>query len=389
MLKQRLEYLLKHNKVLQYVYKKGFSTLFRFIGIFVSTDDKLILFNSFGGRKFNDSPKILFEKMLADPAFKDFKMVWAFEKPEEFRIEGAKSIIIDSPMYIITALKAKVWISSVNIERGLHYKKANTIYLNTWHGAGTKLIGNGCSGRKDYDFSNIDMMLVQSNFEKQIFLQDFNCNPDAFLKVGFPRNDELFHITKQQKLEIRNKLHIPEGKRVILYAPTWRDSIDGGLSYEFIPPMDITKWKKRFSDKYVMLFRMHVFTTDFKMEYDEFAINVSAYDNLNHILAIADVVVTDYSTIVYDTAIAGKPFICFGFDYERYKKERGFYYDFEKVYPGGVLKTEAEVMDRIEAVVKGADRNKYQEFRNKFIEAGGHASEEIIGELKKRLKLKG
>lgn len=386
MKKQQLEYILKHNTVVQFLYKKGVSIAFRFVGLFEKTDDHLILFNSFGGRRFNDSPKVLFETMRDDPFFKDYTLVWAFEKPEDFNIPGAKCIKIDTPGYIRTALKAKVWITSVNIERGLHYKKKNTIYINTWHGAGTKLIGNACSKRKDYIFNNIDIMLIQSDFEKSIFLRDFDCNPNAFMKVGFPRNDELFHITEEQKKEYRKIFGVPDGKKVILYAPTWRDSKDGGLSYEFIPPMNIEKWKKRFSDEYVMLFRMHAFTTAFKMEYDDFAIDTSYYDNLNHVLTISDVVVTDYSTIVYDSAIAGKPFVCFGFDYERYNKERGFYYDLNEVYPGGVLHTEEEVMDRIEAVMQGVDSEKYKAFREKYVEAGGSATHSVISALKNRLQ---
>lgn len=383
--RKQLEYILKHNSAAQFLYKKGVSAVFRSIGFFEKTDEHLILFNSFGGRRFNDSPKVLFEKMKDDPYFRDYTLVWAFEKPEDFNIPGAKCIKIDTPEYIKTALKAKVWITSVNIERGLHYKKKNTIYVNTWHGAGTKLIGNACSKRKDYIFNNVNIMLIQSEFERNIFLRDFDCNPDAFMKVGFPRNDELFHITDEQKKAFRKIFRIPEEKKVILYAPTWRDSRDGGLSYEFIPPMHMAKWKERFSNEYVMLFRMHAFTTAFKMEYDDFAIDTSAYDNLNHILAIADVVVTDYSTIVYDSVIAGKPFICFGFDYERYKRERGFYYELADVYPGGVLKTEDEVMDRIEAVINGADFEKYKAFREKYVEAGGNAAESVLSALKNRL----
>ncbi len=386
MKKQRLEYILKHNAVVQFLYKKGFSVAFRFIGLFIKTDDHLVLFNSFGGRRFNDSPKVLFEAMRDDPFFSDYTLVWAFEKPEDFIIRGAKCIKIDSWEYIKTALMAKIWITSVNIERGLHYKKKNTIYVNTWHGAGTKLIGNACSKRKDYKFNNIDIMLIQSDFEKEIFLRDFDCNPNAFMKVGFPRNDELYHITEDQKYIFRKIFNIPEGKKIILYAPTWRDSKDGGLSYEFIPPLHIDKWKERFSDEYVMLFRMHAFTTAFKMEYDDFSIDTSSYDNLNHVLSIADVVVTDYSTIVYDCAIAGKPFICFGFDYERYNKERGFYYDLNEVYPGGVLHSEEEVMDRIDAVMKGADADKYIAFRKKYVEAGGNSVESVIDELKAKLE---
>lgn len=383
----KVEYVIKHNTAIQYIYKKFFSLFFRFVGLFIATDNKLILFTSFGGRKYNDSPKVLFEALRQDSRLGSFRFVWAFQEPNNFKIDGAELITIDSWNYFITALRAKVWITSVNIERGLHFKKSKTIYLNTWHGAGTKKIGNACSGRKDYDFSNVDMMLVQSDFEKEIFLRDFLCNPDAIRKIGFPRNDELFTIKEIQKVDIRKDFHIPVGKKVILYAPTWRDSKDGGLSYDFAPPIHLEKWKEYLGNNYVLLFRMHTFTTTAKIQFDDFVRDVSQYDNLNHILAISDIVITDYSTIVYDAVIANKPFICFGFDYETYQKERGFYYDLDTEYPGGVLKTEDEVLRRIIELSENAEQRDYALFRNKYIEAGGNATHQIIDELADALNL--
>lgn len=379
--KKRIEYILKHNTGIQFLYKHCVSGLLRTIGLFLRTEDDLILFNSFGGRKFNDSPKVLFEAMTRDPRFRGYRLVWAFEEPEKFTIPNAKSIRIDTWEYFKTALKARTWISSVNIERGLHFKKKKTIYVNTWHGAGTKKIGNACSGRKDYNFSAVDMMLVQSDFERDIFVRDFLCNPGAIRKIGFPRNDELFHITQDMKKQLRKQFGIPEGKKVILYAPTWRDSKDGGLSYAFEPPLHMDKWKMALSDEYVMLFRMHTFTTQFEMHYNEFARDGSQYENLNHVLAVTDILITDYSTIVYDAAIAGIPFICFGFDYDTYSVERGFYYDLRTEYPGGVLTTEDEVIDRIHIVGNGEDQERYRAFRKKYIEAGGSATEQILDEL--------
>ncbi|MBR3428771.1 MAG: CDP-glycerol glycerophosphotransferase family protein [Clostridia bacterium] len=382
--KKRIEYLLKHNTGIQFVYRHCVSALFRTIGLFIRTDDSLVLFNASGGRKFGDSPKVLFDAMTQDSRFAGCRFVWAFEKPENFQIENAQVIRIDSWTYFKTALKGGIWISSVNIERGLHFKKRKTVYVNTWHGAGTKKIGNACNGRKDYNFSAVDMMLVQSDFERDIFLRDFLCNPEAIRKIGFPRNDELFQLTPELKKKYRKQFDIPDNKKVILYAPTWRESRDGGLSYEFIPPIRMEKWKERLSDEYVMLFRMHPFTTQFEMHYDDFARNVSSYENLNHVLAITDVLITDYSTIVYDASIAGIPFICFGFDYDRYSEERGFYFDLRQVYPGGVLTTEDQVLDRIPEMISGKDREQFKAFRDRYVEAGGTATQQILDELAKR-----
>lgn len=380
-IRDRLVYILKHNTWLQIFVNKTASILLRIVGLFVKTDSRLVLINSFAGKKFNDSPRVLFETMCNDSRFCNFKYVWAFENPEQFNIAGAKKIKIDTWKYFIIALKAKIWISSVNIERGLCFKNKDTIYINTWHGAGTKKIGNACSKRKDYNLSNVNIMLTQSEFENQIFIRDFKCRPSSLRKIGFPRNDELFHITNEDRDKYRKLFDIPKGKRVILYAPTWRDSKDGGLSYRVEPPINIHKWHKCFSEKYVLLFRMHPFTTIFNMQFDDFARDISSYDNLNHILSITDVLITDYSTIIYDSAIANVPFICFGFDYEHYYNERGFYYDLNKIYPGGVLHTEDEVISRVLEVMNGKDSDNFQKFKEIFIEAGGNSSKQILDEL--------
>lgn len=387
-MKKKIEFLIKHNRVVQFLYRHTLSFFFRLLGLFVRQNNRLIIFSSFGGRKYNDSPKVIFEAIRDMSEFSSFRLVWAFEKPNDFDIIGAEKVKIDSFKYFLLCLKAKVWITSVNIERGLRFKKRGTFYINTWHGAGTKRIGNGCSGRKDYNFSNIDLMLVQSEFEKQIFIHDFNCKMESIRIVGFPRNDLLFHLEQIDRDAIKDELRIPPNKKVILYAPTWRDSRDGGVTYEVVPPINIDYWKKKLSKDYVVLFRMHAFTTKFEMQYDEFAIDVSKHENLNEILSITDILITDYSTIVYDSAVAGIPFLCFGFDYQQYNEARGFYYDLREGYPYGVIENEKELLD---IVLKIKDRtgfnSEFQSFRKKYIQAGGQATEYVIEEIIKHLNL--
>ena len=385
-LKKRIEYLIKHSPFVQATYKKTMSLAFKTLGLFVRKDENLVLLSASGGRKYGDSPRILFEAMREDPRFDGYKFVWAFEEPDKHDVEGSSKVRIDSLAYFVTALKAKVWITSVNIERGLRFKKKGTIYINTWHGAGTKKIGNACSGRKDYNFADVDMMLVQSDFEKEIFLRDFLCNPESIRILGFPRNDELFHIREEQVAELRRELGIPEGKKVILYAPTWRDSRNGGLSYDFDPPIDMKHWEEVLGEDYVILFRTHPFTTKFSVEFNDFIRNVTSYENLNHLLALTDILITDYSTIVYDCVIAGKPFICFGYDYDEYKDERGFYFDLDEEYPAGVLKTQEDVFARIKELSSCDVSKEFETFKNKYVQAGGSSTAAVLDELAERLK---
>ncbi len=379
---KRIEFILKNNLIIQYFYKRVFSFIFRFIGLFIKTDPNLILFNSFGGKKYNDSPKVIFEQLLNHPKSKKLKLVWALENPDNFDIPNAIKIEINSFKYFIIALKAKYWVSSVNIERGLKFKKDNTIYLNTWHGAGTKKIGNAVSKRKDYDFSNVNYLLVQSNFEKNIFINDFGAYEENFLLSGFPRSDELFKTEKKQIDIYKRKLKIPKDKKIILYAPTWRESKNKGTSYDLNIPLDIKKWQEKLTDEYVILFRTHTFTTNIlNLKFNDLIIDVSDYPNVNHLLLISDILITDYSTIVFDYSILEKPFLCFGYDYKEYKNERGLYIDLEKEYPNGVQKTEDEILELILNMNYEKECEKTREFKSKYIEAGGNATELAIKSL--------
>jgi CDP-glycerol glycerophosphotransferase len=139
--KNKIEYILKHNLLIQKTYKSIFSLVFKTIRFFVKTNQNLVLINSFGGRRYNDSPRTVYERILTNSDLNHLTVVWAFEKPEEFDIPS-KKVKIDTLQYFLTALKAKYWISNVNIERGLHFKKKQTRYLNTWHGIPLKLVGN-------------------------------------------------------------------------------------------------------------------------------------------------------------------------------------------------------------------------------------------------------
>lgn len=350
--------------------------------MFIKTDNELILFNSFGGRKFNDSPRVLFEHIISNPKYHKFKCVWAFEKPEEFNVPNAEKVKIDTLRYFFTALRAKYWISSVNIERGLKFKKKNTIYLNTWHGAGTKKIGNAVSKRNDFDFRNVDYMLVQSEYEMGIFQKDFRVKKESFLAVGYPRSDELFHVSDSTIKEIKLNLELPEDKNVILYAPTWRESQNKGLSYDIAPPLNIETWEKKLSDKYIILFRTHAFTTKvLNLEFNNFVYDFSKYENVNHLLMISDILITDYSTIVFDYSILERPFFCFGYDYQSYKEERGFYIDLNEEYPNGVQSSEDEVINLISNIDYMAQSKETKEFKDKYIEVGGQATKLVLKTL--------
>ena len=184
-MKEKISNILKYNKIAYNLYYLIMGLIINFFKIFIKTDDHLIMFNSFAGRSFNDSPKAIFEYMSKDPRFSDYHFIWAFHEPNKYNVIGATKIKTDSINYFKKAIQARVWITNSSVERGLSFKRNNTLYFNTWHGTPMKKMGidldegNESFGRNTK--MKFDVMLSQSSFETKIFSRCFNIPIDNFL----------------------------------------------------------------------------------------------------------------------------------------------------------------------------------------------------------------
>lgn len=373
-MKRRLVYILKHNIVVQMCYKVSISFLLRFLGLFVVTDPNLILFSSFMGTKVNDSPKAIYDYIKSHSEYCQYKCVWAVESPNAY--PALQTVKIDTLRYFCMALRAHYWVTNTNIERGLSFKKKSTIYLNTWHGIALKKIGNDCPGRKDYNFASVDFLCVSGEYEEKVFHSAFKAKGENFLQCGMPRNDSLWAITPQNKRDCREKLSIPEGKKVILYAPTWRDSTDRGKTYTLKPPINFERWERSLGHEYVVLFRAHhITTTVLNVEFNDFVRDVSGYPDVNDLMIAADLLITDYSAIAFDYAILGRPILTYAYDYDTYLAERGTYFDMDDKYPSKTCRTETALLDRICSLDFEIEEANTRRFRNEFVQFGGNATE--------------
>jgi len=387
-IRNRIEFLLKHNPWIMKMFIALGSFFMRFVGSFVRIDNNLILFCSYSGKFYNDSPRAIYEYMQKDPRCCRFHCVWAFSEPEKYDVPGCdEKIRIDTWKYFLTAFKAKVWITNVNIERGLKFKKKNQYYLNTWHGTSVNWVGNAVEGREDFQWDYIDAFCFAGEFEREFIKRDFLVKDAHLLPSGLPRNDDLYTIDEERILKIKEKLSIPMNKKVILYAPTWRESTDGGKSCNITPPINIQKWHKALSDQYILIFRTHHNTREMLgIQFDDFVRDGSDYPNVNDLMIISDYLITDYSCIMMDYSILGRPIIEFGYDYDDYSKTRGFYFDIDKEIPSHILRNEDEVIQYITATNYDEECKKVIEFRNKHIEYGGHASQMCVDAILKGIQ---
>lgn len=222
----KIKYIIKYSPLVYNLYFYIVSGLIRFMGLFVKCDKKMILFNSFGGRKYDDSPRAIFEAMLEDERFKDFRLVWALDNPEKFILPDRAVVVKDySISFFVHALKAKVWITNSSMEHGLCFKKKSTIYINTWHGSAIKYLGNDVKTEgksfKGKSASKEKAFYTQSEFDEYVFKRAFGKKDDDFKRFGLPRNDELACVEDDKVMHIKEELGIDKHKKVILYCPTF------------------------------------------------------------------------------------------------------------------------------------------------------------------------
>ena len=378
--KNKIMNIVKQSPALRKFYKACGGVFFRFIGLFVKTDDKLILINSFGGKKYDDSPKAIFEMMRQDPRFSDYRMVWAFHEPQRFKVDGAEVIKTDNMHYFITAMKARCWITNSGIGRGLKLKKKSTLYINTWHGTPLKLMGQDVPGEKKGVRYSFDLQCAQSEYEAKIFSRVFNIPYEKYLIRGLPRNDDLANADSAQATEMKNKLGLPHDKRILLYAPTFREyEIDEHHNFVIRPPIDFDKWRKELGEDCVILLRLHYEVKKMLSSAidGKFVIDVSDYPNLSDLMIASDALITDYSSVMFDYSILDRPIFIFAYDYKTYEEKRGMYFDVREELTGGEI-NEDELISLLKEFNVEENIKMVRSFRSKYVTEYGHATEATV-----------
>ncbi len=376
-MKKRIEYIIKHNATVQAFYKNALSFVFRVAGLFVPVEENKVLFSSFSGKKYDDSPKVLFERMLERSDCEDLRFVWAFNEPDEYQLPRAESVKMHGWAYWKAALSAKFWVTNVNIECGLSFKKKEQVYVNTWHGTGNKSYGNLVPGRNDYDFSTVDVFAVDGDFMADMHHRALKASYDSFVYCGRPREDELYRSNESARREIRDRLSIPKDAFVVLYAPTWRESLTGGDDYSFKAPLDVNHVLNALGENALMLYRAHSIVTEtMGISFTDRVVDCSTYPNINELYIAADLLISDYSSVFADYSILGKPMICFAFDYEEYALSRGLTADFRDDIT--TFYNEEDLCNYLSSFNYLKESEKSKRFKAKYIAAGGNATDACI-----------
>lgn len=366
------------------------------------TEDNLVIFEAYMGRQYACSPKALYLQMLQDPQYSDYRFVWAFTRPQEYSFllnNGRTSLVkFESGTYYKAHARAKYWIANSRLNSVI-IKKKEQVYIQCWHGTPLKKLGydimvsggNAMNSiediRKKYssDAARYTYMVSPSKYCTEKFTSCFNLpNSGIILETGYPRNDALINHKPEDAARIKSELGVPDNKKVILYAPTWRDNQhQAGVGYTYTLNIDFKSLMQKFGKNYVILFRTHYFVANQidLTDYNGFVINVSDYDDINDLYIVSDYLITDYSSVFFDYAVLNRPILFYMYDYKEYRNYlRDFYIEFSEL-PGPILETQAALEDAL-SDLDGYNKKyaeKYKVFHDKYnYLEDGRSSERVL-----------
>lgn len=366
--------------------------LYSIVKMRTKTDEKTIIFGAYGGKAYACSPKAIYEYMINQEEYKDYKYIWGFKDSEKYKnLENninTKVIEYDSREYKKYLAQSKYWIFNFKLPEHI-YPKKNQVFVQCWHGTPLKRLGydlvhfdnalntiNGMKKRYKIETGKFSYFISPSKYATEKFMTAWNLKEfgkeHIIIEEGYPRNDFLYRYTQADVQAVREKLGLQDcNKKIILYAPTYRgNQHEAGVGYVYKEEVDFEKLQKKLGDKYIILFRPHYFVAnqfDFD-KYKGFVYDVSKVDDINDLYIISDMLITDYSSVFFDYANLKRPMIFHMYDLEHYRDEsNGFYFDVDEVLPGKITRDDDELIEEIVRLDKEfVYDEKYREFNERF-----------------------
>src|SRR5690625_1323484 len=266
--------------------------------------------------------------------------------------------------------------------------RKNTELIQAWHAAGAfKTFGFSRIGRPggpsiySRNHRNYTQALVSSEGVRSHYAEGFGIDIERVIPTGVPRSDVFFDETYKNhvKKTLYDKYPMLEEKKVILFAPTFRGNGQGSAYYPF-EALELRKLYENLKDDYVFIFKIHPFVkNDFTIPYDmsDFFYDLSEFREVNDLLLVTDILITDYSSVCFEFGILNKPMLFFGFDVEQYIKDRDFYYDYFDFIPGPLVKDTDQIIDKI--INEDFQSEKIKPFIKYFFgDSLGHASKNVV-----------
>ena len=347
-----------------------------------------IVYHSFEGR-YSDNPRVLYEALVARES--GHEHVWLADPAHTAGFPPGTATVRYGSKECVQALESADLVVANTHTDLVWTKRPDALYLQTWHGTPLKRIHfdvlwapEGRLDRLSGDVAQWDVLLSPNHASSERLRGAFGFTGEI-LESGYPRNDVLSgphrHAVRER---VRRELGIAPGSTAVLYTPTWRDDVVFATGdREFALDLDVDAFTQRLGHDHVLLLRLHYMLTG-RLEVAEHPMvrDVSFHPEVSELYLAADVLVTDYSSTMFDFAVTGKPLLFYTYDLEDYENRvRGFYFDLPEIAPGPLLPTTGELIHALADLsrVTAAHAERYAHFRDTFCHLeDGHATERVL-----------
>ncbi len=370
---------------------------YRVMTMILPVRSDVIVIESNLGRNAAGNPRYIYEEMVRRGLDQKYRIYYILDRPERVSLPGRAVKVKNFRLrfYYVMAV-AGIWVSDTRFPNDIK-KRKKTVYLQTWHGTPLKKLAldmeeihmeneDSLEAYKESFRKNAatwDYLIAQSEFAAAIFRRAFAFQ-GRMLLCGYPRNDRLFAWNRPNEIaRLRRKYKIPDGKKVMLYAPTWRDDdFFGNGRYRFATEMDFDAMKQAFAGEWVLLVKYHYLVEDTRDfgRWKGFVYRFGGDCDITELYLTADLLITDYSSVMFDYSLLGRPMFFYAYDLVYYRDTlRGFYFDFEKEAPGPISSTTQELICQICEYRPEEYRERAEAFAKRYHSAeNGTASKTLV-----------
>lgn len=374
--------------------------LYRMMTRFIPVSNNIIIFQASNGKNYTGNPRFIYEEAVRSGLDKKYECVW-FLLDVSTEVPGkCRKVRNNYLKYFWYLMRAGVWI--FDSRQPLYYiKKRNVVFLQTWHGTPLKKLAldmekldlNGSSDIEDYHRQFLkttkdwDFLISQNRFASDVFRSCFSYDNKEILEIGYPRNDILLREWNEEKTrKLKESLGLPLDRKIILYAPTWRDNeFRGDGDFVFATNMDFARMREALKYEYVMIVKYH-YLVSAEIDWSPYSDFVYTFDETKDIAFLylaADLLITDYSSVMFDYSLLRRPMLFFAYDLDNYRENlRGFYFDFLDEVPGPISRDTEQLIEDIEHYADKEWTEKYDAFTKKYHQfETGTASRQVLKTL--------
>lgn len=341
-----------------------------------------ILFMEGSYNGFNGNCRAIYEKLKKN---KNYKFILLVKNKSQVRV--LPNLIVSKYNSIKTFyyLATSRYCFFTSDAYRIFSKRKKQLFVNLWHGAGAfKKFGlscnfneylNNCQGN-----DNIDLVTVSSNEVIDIYKEALGIEREKIKNLGIPRADIFFKENGKMGIKKRffNEYPKLKNKRIIMYAPTFRDNDKGNFNLK----LDIKLMKEKLEKLgYVLFLRLHPSIEKDNISVDNiFSYDFSKYEQVSDLLIVSDILISDYSSIIFEFSIMKKPILFYSYDVEEYIKNRGFYYNYYEFIPNKINYITEEIINSI--INEEWDLEKIEKFAKYFFNPfDGNSTERVLKEI--------